>query len=420
MVTPPETMKILSLSTSDLSGGAAVAASRLHSGLLSEGLDSTLAVGEKLGSNPQTIALNNNLTFSLRRNLDQLPLKLESAPDSLGHRSLSWLPNRKLERLVADQSPELIHLHWTQNGFMPLSLLPKLTAPIVWTFHDLWPVCGSFHHEYKNDLRYPNGYQPTNRPPSRKGLDHDRKVALKKEKAYANRKIEAIVPSRWMAEQVKKSHLWNDRPLTVIPIGLDTNIFKPIDKTAARQLLNLPPNKTLILFGAMYAGSDKNKGYPQLREALAQLDLPKDEVELAIFGMSAPAEEQEPLPYQAHWMGVLRDTYTLAALYSAADIMVVPSLQESFGQTASESLACGTPVVAFETSGLKDIIDHQKNGFLADPFDPASLAHGIKTTLQQSQQSTELAKQAREKALNAFSLPIVVKKHLAVYQRQLD
>lgn len=412
-------MKVLSISTSDLSGGAAVAASRLHHGLLADKINSTMLVGEKLGSDPHTIALNNNFTFSLRRNLDQLPLKLEKAPESIGHRTLAWLPNKKLAHTIEAQSPDLIHLHWTQNGFMPLSLLEKITKPLVWTFHDLWPVCGAFHHEYKNDLRYPEAYSSSNRPPSRKGLDLDRRIANRKARVYAKHQIEAIVPSRWMAEQVQKSHLWQDRPLTVIPIGLDTQIFKPIERKAARDLLNLPQNKTLILFGAMYAGSDKNKGYPQLREALEQLTLPKDDVELAIFGMSAPSEGEEPLPYPAHWMGVLRDTYTLAALYSAADVMVVPSLQESFGQTASESLACGTPVVSFDTSGLKDIVDHQQNGYLAKPFDPADLAEGIRYILADSARYHSLSEEARKKVEKTFSLPTVVAQHRKVYAKQL-
>ncbi|MDQ8189147.1 glycosyltransferase [Roseibacillus persicicus] len=412
-------MKLLSLSASDLSGGAAVAATRLHLGLKADGMDSTLIVGEKMGGDPDTIGLDNNLTFSLRRNLDLAPLKLDQAPESISYRSLSWLPNKKLERAIAARNPDLIHLHWTQNGFMPLSLLDKLTAPLVWTFHDLWPVCGALHHEYQNDLRYHEGYTAANRPRSRRGLDLDRRVALRKEKAYKEHNIEAIVPSHWMAEQVRKSSLWRDRPLTVIPIGLDTQIFKPLQKAAARDLLNLPADKKLILFGAMYAGSDKNKGYHQLREALEQLNLPKDEIELAVFGMSAPAEGESPLPYPAHWMGVLRDQFTLAALYSAADVMVVPSLQESFGQTASEALSCGTPVVAFDTSGLKDIVDHEQNGYLAEPFEPSDLAEGIRFVLADTARYETLCENAREKVVSTFSLPQVVKRHREVYEKHL-
>ena len=119
-------------------------------------------------------------------------------------------------------------------------------------------------------------------------------------------------------------------------------------------------------------------------------------------------------------MGILRDPYTLAALYSAADVMIVPSLQESFGQTASEALACGTPVVAFNTSGLKDIIDHQRNGYLAKPFEPTDRAAGIRWVLEKTARHQSLSEHAREKVLSTFSLPTVVKQHQEIYQRQLQ
>ncbi|MDP0489990.1 MAG: glycosyltransferase [Verrucomicrobiota bacterium JB023] len=413
-------MKIVHLSSHDLHGGAAIAASRLHLGLCSQGEDSRMLVGDKSGSDPATIALHNNFTNSLRRNLDRLPLALDKAPSSIAWRTLAWLPNRKLQAALQREEPALVHIQWTQNGFMPLSLIPSIEAPIVWTFHDLWPVCGSFHHEYENDLRYPGAYTASNRPRDRKGLDLDRRVAVRKAKIYQTAPIHAIVPSRWMAEQVKASYLWQDRPLEVIPCGLDTRLFKPLDRAFARQLLNLPSEKTLILFGAMYAGSDKNKGYSQLRAALDQLSLPQDQVELAIFGMSAPAPGEEPLPYPAHWLGVLRDPQTLAALYSAADVMVVPSLQESFGQTASEALACGTPVACFDTSGLKDIVDHKENGYRAQAFDASDLARGIDWILEQPDRHQQLSLAAREKVLATFSLEQVVSQHLSLYHKLVE
>lgn len=412
-------MKILKLSTHDLSGGAAIAAYRLHLGLRAQNIDSTMLVADKTGSDPHTIALHNNFTYSLRRNLDRLPLKLDPSPSSIGWRTLAWLPNKKLTTAITHQNPDLLHLHWAQNGFMPLSLLEKNTLPVLWTFHDLWPVCGSLHHEYENDLRYPEPYTATNRPKERKGLDLDRRVAEKKAKIYHNSRIHAVVPSQWMADQVRKSHLWKDRPLSVIPNGLDTELFKPLDRTAARQLLNLPLDKTLILFGAMFAGSDKNKGYPQLREALDRLTLSKTDTHLAVFGMSAPAPGEPPMPFETHWLGILRDPYSLAALYSAADIMIVPSLQESFGQTASEAMACGTPVACFDTSGLRDIVDHQENGHRAEKFNPEDLAHGIEWILSDPTRHHQLTQAARQKVVSKFAIAPVTKAHLEVYQSLL-
>lgn len=411
-------MKLLSLSTSDLTGGAAVAASRLHLGLREAEVDSTLMVADKRSSDPHTIAIHNGLTCSLRRNFERLPLSLEKTPDSIAHRSLAWLPNRQLAAAIAEHQPDLIHLHWTQNGFLPLSQLRKLKVPLVWTFHDLWPVCGSFHHEYKNDLRFPESYNASNRPASRKGLDLDKWVAKRKATLYKNLSIQAIVTSRWMAKQVGKAQLWADRPLHVVPIGLDSKVFKPLDRSAARHLWNLPQDKKIVLYGAMYAETDPNKGLLQIQEALQQLALPKEEVHLVVFGMSQPAEGTFPL--ETHAVGILQDQVSLAALYSAADVMVMPSLQESFGQTASEALACGTPVVAFDTSGLRDIVDHQKNGYLADAFDTADMARGIEYVLTAGQEHyRSLATAGRDKVLNLFDTPRVVQKHLEIYQTLL-
>lgn len=412
-------MKVLHISTHDINGGAAIAATRLHLGMRKAGLDSTMLVADKTGGDPDTIALHNNFSYSLRRNLDRLPLKFERAKDSIGWQSLAWLPNKKLERAVADAQADVIHVHWAQNGFLPLQSLPRLNAPIVWTFHDMWPVCGAFHHEYENDWRNPEAYTRANRPAGRGGLDLDKWAWRRKRKIYDRIKLEAVVPSHWMADRVRGSQLWKDREVSVIANGLDATVFKPLDRAAARELLNLPKDKTIILFGAMYAGSDKNKGYDQLRGALDALDLPADSTELAVFGMSRPADGETPLPYKAHWLGVLRDQHTLAALYAAADVMVVPSLQESFGQTASEPMACGTPVVAFDTSGLKDIVDHQQNGYLARKFEPEDLAAGIRWVLADEQRYQELAKASRAKALAQFSTDAVAESYLGLYRKAM-
>jgi glycosyltransferase involved in cell wall biosynthesis len=207
--------------------------------------------------------------------------------------------------------------------------------------------------------------------------------------------------------------------VTVVANGLDTRIFKPAEKAAARDLLNLPQDKTLILFGAMYASRDKNKGYAQLRAALDALGLPPTDVELVVFGMSGASPDEAPLPYKTHWLGVLRDQQTLAALYSAADVMVVPSLQESFGQTASEPMACATPVVAFDTSGLKDVVDHRENGYLARQFEAEDLAEGIRWVLEDATRYRDLSTAARRKAERSFSVDVVAAHYRRRYEKAL-
>jgi glycosyltransferase involved in cell wall biosynthesis len=413
-------MKILHLSTHDLDGGAAIAASRLHSALRAAGEDSTMLVADKMGGDPHTQALHNRFSCSLRQNLARLPLKFEGAGGSISWRSLGWLPNPKLARAIKAHRADLVHLHWVQNGFFPISMLSKLRVPIVWTFHDMWPVCGEYHYEYEEHVRHTGAYTRSNRPAGHGGLDFDRRVWRRKRKLYNRVPMTAAVPSRWMADRAKESDLWRGLPVEVIPNGLDTKVFKRADQAVVREMFNLPTDKTLIVFGAMFAGSDPRKGYRELKAALELLELPKESTELVVFGMSEPDGGSESMPYPTRWMGVLRDEFTLSALYSAADVMVVPSLQESFGQTASEPMACGVPVAAFDTSGLKDIVDHKENGYLAKPFDPADLARGIRWILEDSDRLRRLGEAARAKAMRSFSSDVVASQYCALYRSAIE
>ncbi len=120
-----------------------------------------------------------------------------------------------------------------------------------------------------------------------------------------------------------------------------------------------------------------------------------------------------------HYSGHLSNDEDLCNLYSAADVMVVPSRQEAFGQTASEAHACGTPVVAFNSTGLKDIIDHKETGFLAEPFDPKSLAEGIQWVVENNARKRKLSKNARQKAELLWSYQTVSNQYKAIYEKVL-
>ncbi len=177
------------------------------------------------------------------------------------------------------------------------------------------------------------------------------------------------------------------------------------DRPFAREVLNLSLDKKLILFGALFATSDTRKGFHLLQQALTSFsEHPQHPAaELVVFGASRP-QNPPSLGLPVHYLGHIHDDYSLALLYSASDVMVVPSLQESFGQTASEALACGTPVVAFDATGLKDIVDHRKNGYLAIPYEAEDLARGIRWVIEDEKRSDALSRQGRQKVLDTFSL----------------
>lgn len=237
---------------------------------------------------------------------------------------------------------------------------------------------------------------------------------------FSNIKIKFVAISSWLKFSAQNSSLLNDQDIDLVLPGLNTEIYKPINKSFSREMFNLPSNKKLILFGAMSATSDPRKGYQLLLEAIDIISKSdqSQEFELVIFGATNDNKDSFNR-LKTHYLGRLTSGYgvhddgSLAALYSAADITVVPSLEEAFGQTASESLACGTPVVGFNGTGLNDIVDHMQNGYLANLNDPSDLAKGI---IFVANSTNDLSLNARKKALNDFTDVKMAKNYINIYK----
>lgn len=235
--------------------------------------------------------------------------------------------------------------------------------------------------------------------------------------AWGDLSMTIVTDSTWLAGCVKKSSLFKNYRVESINPGLSLACYKPIDRRTARSLLRLPVDKKMILFGAMHSTSDTNKGFQFLQPAIQFLAKTSwgAGADLVIFGASAPSIPID-LGMKSHYMGRLYDDIGLALLYSAADVMVVPSIRESFGQTASEAMACGTPVVAFSATGLLDIVEHKQSGYLATPYEPDDLANGISWVLSRdADESESLAQRARAKAEKAFSIELMARKYLTLF-----
>ncbi len=415
-------MRIAVFNTSDIEGGAARAAYRLCEGLRLSGVDLSMHVQVKSGEKSWAIAPRGKLRkgFGLiRPALDSLPLKLYRNRAKTPW-SLSWLPNPMLDLKQIEAAADLIHLNWVAGGFLSISSLKKFHKPIVWTFHDMWAMTGGCHVNGACD-RFVNSCGQCPQLCSQKTNDLSRWVFERKNKTWADIPITVVAPSRWLAAEARRSSLFGKNRIEIIPNGLDLSLYKPIEKHLARSMLGLPTKGSLILFGAMNATSDKNKGFGYLESALKTLSLEArlDDIRLVVFGASEP-EHPPVFGFPTHYLGRLYDDLTLAVVYSAADVTVVPSMQEAFGQTASESLACGTPVVAFGTTGLLDIIDHQQNGYLAQPFKPESLAKGISWVLEDKETWKRLSANARHKCEENFEISIVTKQYIKIYESILE
>jgi len=208
---------------------------------------------------------------------------------------------------------------------------------------------------------------------------------------------------------------------------LDIERWKPIEQTLARELLGLPLGVPLILFGTDGANAAHHKGFDLLLDSVVKLQGKVNSLELVVFGQLAPRNPPN-LGFPIHYTGYLHDDLTLRALYSAVDALVVPSRQEAFGQTASEAQACGTPVVAFNIGGLRDIIKHKRTGYLARPFETEDLAAGILWVLSHGSlhssdirdkdpTASDVRKQARERAVARFSNELVAEQYRTVYNQ---
>ena len=414
-------MNTLFLSTSDTNGGAARATHWLAKGLKDIGQDVSMLVQSKAGdaSWVDEVAKGRVEKYMdlVRPQLDNLPFLFY--PNKTNNPwSLNLIPNSKLTSSISKIRPDIINLHWIGNGFLPIADFNKLKAPIIWSLYDMWAFSGGCHYD-DSCGRFVHSCGSCPQLASKKN-DISSFIYSKKLKNWKNVPLTIVAPSLWLAHEAKRSSLFCNSRVEVIPHGTDLNFFKPIDKNLAKDILCLDKSKRYVLFGSTGGTGDKRKGYQFLEPALKILSsMPGFEnLELLIFGASEPANPPK-LGFPIHYVGRLSDDISLAVLYSAADVTVTPSMQEAFGMTASESMACGTPVVAFGASGPLDVISHKVDGYLAKPYEVEDFANGISWVLDPSR-SKSLAFEARSKCERKFELLHVAKQYQNLYEDLLS
>ena len=413
-------MKIIHLNYSDINGGAARAAYRVHNSLIKEGINSKMWVNKKFsddwtveGSTSKVIRLLNELRPRL---INHTLVKMLKTKNKIIH-SPSILPSDWLKK-INNSDADIVNLHWIQNEMMSVKDISKIKKPIVWTLHDTWAFCGAEH--YFNDNRWCEGYFNKNRPNYETGFDLN-SWTWKRKKRYWKKPIQIVCPSIWLANCVSKSVLMNNWPVSVIPSPIDTECWRPIDKKIARELLKLPENTFLILFGALGGEKDTRKGFDLLLAAFEYLKLnieTKKKIELVVFGQSKP-KTQPDLGFPAHYLGHLQDDLTIRTAYSAADVMVIPSRKDNLPNTALEAQTCGTPVVSFDVGGLPDIIEHKHTGYIAKLFDIKDLAKGLSWVLDQNK-TKQLNNNARDRSIIKYSEKKIANNYLSIYKNVLS
>jgi glycosyltransferase involved in cell wall biosynthesis len=411
-------MKVLQLNYSDINGGAARAAYRIHHALRISGIDSQMLVNVAASGDWTVQGPTSNWAKAMGRIRPQLATpwrQLLRTGNPIIH-SPAVVPSRWSERLNASDA-DVVHLHWVQGEMLSIGDIARIRKPIVWTLHDMWAFCGAEH--YTTDHRWRDGYRRDNRPAYESGLDLNRRTWQRKRK-HLRRPLQIVCPSQWLADCVRASALMHEWPVAVVPYPIDLNRWQPFDQRLARQLLDLPQECPLLLFGALGGGKDPRKGIDLLVAALALLrtEPSLQNLQLVVFGQLAPQSPPQ-LGFPVHYTGHLHDDLSLRAFYSAADAFVLPSRQDNLPNTGLEAHACGTPVVAFNTGGLQDIVADRVTGRLAEPFEPASLAAAIRWVLEDSSRVRQLGAAARARTERLWAPARVARLYGEVYGRAM-
>lgn len=402
-------MNVLLLNTYP-QGGAGVACRRLQLALRESGTSANLLTASDVGS---------RWPFYAER-LSFLPFERDKSV-RFSFSLANFGKNIAQHPLVREA--DVLHLHWVNQGFLSLKNIQQLAEtgkPIVWTLHDMWAFTGGCHYSqgcehFKNECG--------NCLFLKKTAKHDlsNRVWHRKQQFFP-KNIQFVTCSEWLAAVAKSSSLLRDRPVAAIPNPIDTTIFKPSDEAerrAFRAEKGISLDAKVLLFAAMKV-SEERKGFRFLLEALQILKTqhPDFQIEILVLG-KAEAESLAALPYPAHALGLVQGEAELVRIYGSADVFAIPSMEDNLPNTVMESLACGTPVVGFQTGGIPEMVGHQQEGFIAPQKDSRMLATGIHWVTENKAQLENLRLAARRKVQKNYANGIVAGRYAELYSKLL-
>jgi glycosyltransferase involved in cell wall biosynthesis len=407
MATDEKKLNILQINTVDNVGGAAKVAYRLKGGFKRKEHKSWMLVGTKLSSDSdvkQIPATNKYLRFGLNH------LAYGTQLQYLDYLNSFQIKNRK-DFLNAD----IVNLHNLHGSYFNPFALPGLTKtkPVVYTLHDMWSFTGHCAHSFDCDkwqTRCGNcpylSIYPTLRRDTTKILWKIKKWIYKKSNFVI------VTPSMWLRDKVKKSMLY-DKEVRLIYNGVDETIFHPMDKTEVRKKLGLPEDKTIITFSAHGGISSSWRSSNDIFEALRIIE----HRNIMFLNLGSSEKLDEKIRGDIEWLSIphIYDEAKMAEYFAASDILLYPTLADNCPLVVLEAMACGTPVIAFNTGGVPELVDHMKTGYVAEYKNPADLADGVELFLSDEVLREKAGILARKKVEDNFTLDKMVESYLDLY-----
>lgn len=416
-------MKLVHFNTFEGGGGAAKASLALHRAMLELGVDATLVVHRKTSSDRTVVGLSPSKFGILKKRL--LPWVLSAIHHVLYRPLETWsfgfFGDRSITQHPRVKEADIISLSWVAwfLDIEAIGLLLKQKKPVVWTCYDMWAFTGGCHYSGDCD-HYIAHCGSCPQLGKRKGWDISQWLWNKKKKIWDTSMLTVVCPSVWLAKSVRKSGLLRGVRVEIIPTGVDVSLFKPVPKTDARNLLGLPLNKKLILFIATRGLANERKGGPLLEDSLHALhEMYQGNVpDVVILGrrQNEAAAHDKFVIYSKEF----NDDLSLARLYAACDVLVAPSKADTLPLTVLQAMACGTPCVAYEVGGMAEVIEHQNNGYLAEPFDVKDFAKGIDFVLANEERCELLATNGLNKIHAGFTSKCEASQYLKLYEELLS
>jgi glycosyltransferase involved in cell wall biosynthesis len=385
------------------------------------GFESHMRVAERQSTDARIIG-GPRKRFQATQFLDRSLWKLQQSPID------TWRSPARFGSLTAAEinasSASIVNLHWITDGFLSVEEIGKITKPMIWSMYDMWPFCGTEHYGVDApDARWVQGYSQTNRSTSESGFDIDLWTFRRKKRYWAAMRGRTVmVPaSSWLELKVRESDLMGDWTVERIPHLIDTSAFAPLERGDSRRAIGLDAETPLIVFLSSAGLSDHRKGWDLLRASLRSVAVGNPRTEIAIAG-PVPSEHdrrevETSTPLTIRWLGSLATNEELRLVYSAADVVAVPSREDTMPLSAMEAQSCGRPVVCFRIGGLPDIVHHGQSGYLTEPFDTSAFGANLARALEESD---ILSKGARQNAQENFSSDVVVGKYQTLVQALLS
>ena len=415
-------MRVLIVNTSERTGGAAVAANRLMDALNNNGVKAKMLVRDKTTDDITVVGLPRSLKLSWNFLWERWCVfwHLHFSKKHLWEIDMATAGS-DITKTREFREADVVHLSWVNQGMLSLKGIRKILKsgkPVVWTMHDLWPATGICHYA-RGCNRYASACGNCPLLPN-KGSRNDlsAKVFRHKRAIYQQGNIYFVSCSKWLEKQAKIGGLFVGQRITNIPNPIDTHVFCPQDKAEARLRAGLPADKHLILFVSQRV-TDERKGMKYFVEAIDHLieECPemKDNTAIVILGGHS---EEISLGLPSYSLGYVSDEKRIVNIYNSVDVFVLPSLEDNLPNTIMEAMACGVPSVGFKVGGIPEMIDHMKNGYVANSRDAKNLAAGIHWVLCEAN-AAALQKECVQKVMRCYSQNVVAMKYIEVYNQAM-